>query len=200
MKGIIKSKLIIVLGNILLLVFLLGMLPYGVYQYMDNQQEKEAMQTGEYVKETQRIDFSHINKISGNTITFLQLKKLQYQINRMENNAFNVRSYLQSEYRETNSKEVKALLDNYNNYWTFMFEVKNNAKQKHYIDKNELDLIESVYGRKNVKALRKYEVNLTSDIYATVSLYYLFCMIFIILFYSQYNRNRVKNFIHYWFS
>lgn len=200
MKGIIKSKLIIVLGNILLLVFLLGILPYGIYQYMDNQQEKEAMQTGEYVKETQRIDFSHINKISGNTISFFQLKKLQYQINRMENNAFNVRSYLQSEYRETNSKEVKALLDNYNNYWTFMFEVKNNAKQKHYIDKNELDLIESVYGRKNVKALRKYEVNLTSDIYATVSLYYLFCMIFIILFYSQYNRNRVKNFIHYWFS
>lgn len=200
MKHLLKNKLIFISFNTILLVLLIVVFPFGIYKIMDIRQEKEMTQTSEYVKETNSLKFSSLALQGTPPHGFLQTKKLQYQINRMENNAFNVRNYLQSEYRETNSQEINQLLNNYNEYWNFMFHVKNNLKQKIYINKETLDQIEIIYGKKNVKALKKYEASVNSDIYATIGLYYFFTAIFLLIFYSRKNRDRVKEFIYLWFS
>lgn len=200
MKHLLKNKLIFISFNTILLFLLLSVFPFSIYKIMDIRQEKEMTQTSEYVKETNSLKFNQLSLQGTPPHGFLQTQKLQYQVNRMENNAFNVRSYLQSEYRETNSQEINQLLNNYNEYWNFMFHVKNNLKQKIYIDKKTLDQIEIVYGKKNVKALKKYEASVNSDIYATIGLYYFFTAIFLLVFYSRKNRDRVKEFIYLWFS
>lgn len=200
MKNLLKNKLIFISFNTILLALLLFIFPLCIYKIMDIRQEKEMTQTSEYVKETNSLKFSILPLEGTPPHGFLQTQKLQYQINRMENNAFNVRGYLQSEYRETNSQEINQLVDNYNQYWNFMFHVKNNLKQKIYIDKQTLDKIETVYGKKNVKALKKYEASVNSDIYATIGLYYFFIAISLLVFYSRKNRDRVKEFIYLWFS
>lgn len=200
MKHLLKNKLIFILFNTILLVLLLVVFPFGIYKIMDIRQEKEMTQTSEYVKETNSLKFSLLSLQGTPPHSFLQTQKLQYQINRMENNAFNVRNYLQSEYRETNSQEINQLLNNYNEYWNFMFHVKNNLKKKIYINKETLDKIEIIYGKKNVKALKKYEASVNSDIYATIGLYYFFTTIFLLVLYSRKNRERIKEFIYLWFS
>ena len=148
-----KSYVIIV---ILMLIMLWIIVPVFLYNYLEFKQSKEEVQTNEYVLNTSKINFELLknDKKYIPIKSILQKRKLKNLIWGMENNSFEIRNYLQIEYRETNSSEIKNLLNNYNNYWEFMFLVKNDFKNNKFINPEILQQIKTTYDIKNVKALK----------------------------------------------
>lgn len=175
-------------------------IPFFFYNYLEYKQEKENINTSVYVTDTSKVDFDLYRNSYAENLTFIDKATLKNKIWKMESNAFNIRNYLQVEYREQNSNEIKELLNNYNKYWDFMFEVKNNFNKGIFVKKASLLKISEIYDIKNVSALQKYQPALNSEIYASVILYYVLVLIVSIMWFSKKYRNIIKSNILYYYS
>lgn len=197
-----NNKKLYVIIVILILIMLWIILPVFLYNYLELKQNKEEIKTNEYVINTSKIDFEKLihTKTNVPVKSFLEKRKLKNLIWEMENNSFEIRNYLQIEYRETNSSEIKKLLNNYNNYWEFMFLVKNDFKKNKFINPEILQQIKNTYDIKNVKALKKYQPALNSDIYAMLILYYMVISSLTYFYIFKKKREVITEYLIYWLS
>lgn len=197
-----NNKKLYVIIVILMLIILWIIVPVFLYNYLELKQNKEEIKTNEYVINTSKIDFEKLIHTKKNVPvkSFLEKRKLKNLIWEMENNSFEIRNYLQIEYRETNSSEIKNLLNNYNNYWEFMFLVKNDFKKNKFINPEMLQQIKNTYDIKNVKALKKYQPALNSDIYAMLILYYMVIGSLTYFYIFKKKREVIKEYLIYWLS
>lgn len=185
-----------------MLIMLWIIVPVFLYNYLELKQNKEEIKTNEYVINTSKINFEKLihTKTNVPVKSFLEKRKLKNLIWEMENNSFEIRNYLQIEYRETNSSEIKKLLNNYNNYWEFMFLVKNDFKKNKFINPEMLQQIKNTYDIKNVKALKKYQPALNSDIYAMLILYYMVIGSLTYFYIFKKKREAITEYLIYWLS
>lgn len=197
-----NNKKLYVIIVILMLIMLWIIVPVFLYNYLELKQNKEEIKTNEYVINTSKIDFEKLINTKTNVPvkSFLEKRKLKNLIWEMENNSFEIRNYLQIEYRETNSSEIKKLLNNYNNYWEFMFLVKNDFKKNKFINPEILQQIKNTYDIKNVKALKKYQPALNSDIYAMLILYYMVIGSLTYFYIFKKKREVITEYLIYWLS
>ena len=197
-----NNKKLYVIIVILMLIMLWIIVPVFLYNYLELKQNKEEIKTNEYVINTSKIDFEKLINTKTNVPvkSFLEKRKLKNLIWEMENNSFEIRNYLQIEYRETNSSEIKKLLNNYNNYWEFMFLVKNDFKKNKFINPEILQQIKNTYDIKNVKALKKYQPALNSDIYAMLILYYMVVGSLTYFYIFKKKREVITEYLIYWLS
>lgn len=197
-----NNKKLYVIIVILMLIMLWIIVPAFLYNYLELKQNKEEIKTNEYVINTSKIDFETLihTKTNVPVKSFLEKRKLKNLIWEMENNSFEIRNYLQIEYRETNSSEIKNLLNNYNNYWEFMFLVKNDFKKNKFINPEMLQQIKNTYDIKNVKALKKYQPALNSDIYAMLILYYMVIGSLTYFYIFKKKREAITEYLIYWLS
>lgn len=197
-----NNKKLYVIIVILMLIMLWIIVPVFLYNYLELKQNKEEIKTNEYVINTSKIDFETLihTKTNVPVKSFLEKRKLKNLIWEMENNSFEIRNYLQIEYRETNSSEIKNLLNNYNNYWEFMFLVKNDFKKNKFINPEMLQQIKNTYDIKNVKALKKYQPALNSDIYAMLILYYMVIGSLTYFYIFKKKREAITEYLIYWLS
>lgn len=197
-----NNKKLYVIIVILMLIMLWIIVPVFLYNYLELKQNKEEIKTNEYVINTSKIDFEKLihTKTNVPVKSFLEKRKLKNLIWEMENNSFEIRNYLQIEYRETNSSEIKNLLNNYNNYWEFMFLVKNDFKKNKFINPEMLQQIKNTYDIKNVKALKKYQPALNSDIYAMLILYYMVIGSLTYFYIFKKKREVITEYLIYWLS
>lgn len=197
-----NNKKLYVIIVILMLIMLWIIVPVFLYNYLELKQNKEEIKTNEYVINTSKIDFEKLINTKTNVPvkSFLEKRKLKNLIWEMENNSFEIRNYLQIEYRETNSSEIKKLLNNYNNYWEFMFLVKNDFKKNKFINPEILQQIKNTYDIKNVKALKKYQPALNSDIYAMLILYYMVTGSLTYFYIFKKKREVITEYLIYWLS
>lgn len=197
-----NNKKLYVIIVILMLIMLWIIVPVFLYKYLEFKQSKEEVQTNEYVLNTSKINFKLLknDKKYIPIKSILQKRKLKNLIWGMENNSFEIRNYLQIEYRETNSSEIKNLLNNYNNYWEFMFLVKNDFKNNKFINPEILQQIKTTYDIKNVKALKKYQPALNSDIYAMLILYYMVIGSLTYFYIFKKKREAITEYLIYWLS
>jgi hypothetical protein len=197
-----NNKKLYVIIVILILIMLWIIVPVFLYNYLELKQNKEEIKTNEYVINTSKIDFEKLihTKTNVPVKSFLEKRKLKNLIWEMENNSFEIRNYLQIEYRETNSSEIKNLLNNYNNYWEFMFLVKNDFKKNKFINPEMLQQIKNTYDIKNVKALKKYQPALNSDIYAMLILYYMVIGSLTYFYIFKKKREVITEYLIYWLS
>lgn len=197
-----NNKKLYVIIVILILIMLWIIVPVFLYNYLELKQNKEEIKTNEYVINTSKIDFEKLMHTKTNVPvkSFLEKRKLKNLIWEMENNSFEIRNYLQIEYRETNSSEIKNLLNNYNNYWEFMFLVKNDFKKNKFINPEMLQQIKNTYDIKNVKALKKYQPALNSDIYAMLILYYMVIGSLTYFYIFKKKREVITEYLIYWLS
>lgn len=197
-----NNKKLYVIIVILMLIMLWIIVPVFLYNYLELKQNKEEIKTNEYVINTSKINFEKLihTKTNVPVKSFLEKRKLKNLIWEMENNSFEIRNYLQIEYRETNSSEIKKLLNNYNNYWEFMFLVKNDFKKNKFINPEMLQQIKNTYDIKNVKALKKYQPALNSDIYAMLILYYMVVGSLTYFYIFKKKREVITEYLIYWLS
>ena len=197
-----NNKKLYVIIVILMLIMLWIIVPAFLYNYLELKQNKEEIKTNEYVINTSKINFEKLihTKTNVPVKSFLEKRKLKNLIWEMENNSFEIRNYLQIEYRETNSSEIKKLLNNYNNYWEFMFLVKNDFKKNKFINPEMLQQIKNTYDIKNVKALKKYQPALNSDIYAMLILYYMVIGSLTYFYIFKKKREAITEYLIYWLS
>lgn len=197
-----NNKKLYVIIVILMLIMLWIIVPVFLYNYLELKQNKKEIKTNEYVINTSKIDFETLihTKTNVPVKSFLEKRKLKNLIWEMENNSFEIRNYLQIEYRETNSSEIKNLLNNYNNYWEFMFLVKNDFKKNKFINPEMLQQIKNTYDIKNVKALKKYQPALNSDIYAMLILYYMVIGSLTYFYIFKKKREAITEYLIYWLS
>lgn len=197
-----NNKKLYIIIVILMLIMLWIIVPVFLYNYLELKQNKEEIKTNEYVINTSKIDFEKLihTKTNVPVKSFLEKRKLKNLIWEMENNSFEIRNYLQIEYRETNSSEIKNLLNNYNNYWEFMFLVKNDFKKNKFINPEMLQQIKNTYDIKNVKALKKYQPALNSDIYAMLILYYMVIGSLTYFYIFKKKREVITEYLIYWLS
>lgn len=197
-----NNKKLYVIIVILMLIMLWIIVPVFLYNYLELKQNKEEIKTNEYVINTSKINFEKLihTKTNVPVKSFLEKRKLKNLIWEMENNSFEIRNYLQIEYRETNSSEIKKLLNNYNNYWEFMFLVKNDFKKNKFINPEMLQQIKNTYDIKNVKALKKYQPALNSDIYAMLILYYMVIGSLTYFYIFKKKREAITEYLIYWLS
>ena len=197
-----NNKKLYVIIVILILIMLWIIVPVFLYNYLELKQNKEEIKTNEYVINTSKINFEKLihTKTNVPVKSFLEKRKLKNLIWEMENNSFEIRNYLQIEYRETNSSEIKKLLNNYNNYWEFMFLVKNDFKKNKFINPEILQQIKNTYDIKNVKALKKYQPALNSDIYAMLILYYMVISSLTYFYIFKKKREVITEYLIYWLS